>query len=157
MIVSRIAARAVLLAGFSFATACSGTTDVLPPPLPLVGRYVLHTAAGQPAPALIHTAVDPSYPPIDVYVLGDTLEILEGGRYIQRGRLAARTGSQLLSTSRWSDHGVFTVDGNALHFDSEYLQNITFDGTVSPGGSLSIVQNLAMEGTADVYLFARAP
>ncbi|MFL5605673.1 MAG: hypothetical protein ACJ8AD_04435 [Gemmatimonadaceae bacterium] len=154
MIVSRLAARAVLVAALALAAGCRGTTDVLPPPLE--GSYVLHTAAGQPAPALIHTAVDPSHPPIDVYVLGDTLEILDGGRYIQRGRLEARTGSQLVSTSRWSDHGVFTVDGNALHFDSEYLQNITFDGTIA-NGMLSITQNLASEGTADVYLFTHVP
>jgi hypothetical protein len=78
MLVSRLAARAVVAAAFALAAGCRGTTDVLPPPLQ--GTFVLHTAAGQPAPALIHTAVDPSHAPIDIYVLGDTLEMTLAGR-----------------------------------------------------------------------------
>jgi hypothetical protein len=154
MLVPRLAARAVLVAAFALAAGCRGTTDVLPPPLE--GSFVLHTAAGQPAPALIHTAVDTSHAPIDIYVVGDTLEILDGGHYIQHARLEARTGSQLLSTSRWSDHGLFTVNGNTLTFESDFLQNVSFSGGLTADGMIAVSQNLAAEGTADIYLFTRA-
>ena len=144
---------ATAAAVFAFSAGCSGTTDAPPS---LAGTYLLHTAAGQPAPALIHTAVDPSHAPIDVYVIADTLQILDGGRYIQHGRVEARVASQLVSTSRWSDHGIVTVTGNTLHFDSDYLENLTFDGTVGAGRMLSVMQNLASEGSADLYLFTPA-
>jgi hypothetical protein len=156
MLASRLATRAVLLAAFALAAGCSSTTDVSPSPS-LVGTYLLYTAAAQPAPALIHTAVDTSHAPIDIYVIGDTLEILDGGHYIQHARLEARTGSQLLSTSRWSDHGLFTVNGNTLTFESDYLQNVSFSGALTADGMVAVSQNLATEGTADIYLFTRAP
>jgi hypothetical protein len=153
MLVSRLRL-ATAAAVFAFTAGCSGAIDAPPS---LVGTYLLHTAAGQPAPALIHTAVDPSHAPIDVYVVADTLQILDGGRYIQRGHLEAYSESRLVSSSRWSDHGVVTVDGNTLHFDSNYLQNIAFNGTVGAGRMLSVTQNLATEGTPDLYLFTPAP
>jgi hypothetical protein len=155
MLVPRLAARSALLAAFALSVGCSSTTDVAPSPS-LVGSYVLKAAAGQPAPALIHTAVDTSHAPIDIYVVGDTLEILDGGHYIQHARLEARTGSQLLSTSRWSDHGLFTVNGNALTFESDFLQNVSFSGALTADGMIAVSQNLATEGTADIYLFTRA-
>jgi len=100
MLVSRLRL-ATAAAVFAFTAGCSGAIDAPPS---LVGTYLLHTAAGQPAPALIHTAV-----------------------------------------------------GNTLHFDSNYLQNIAFNGTVGAGRMLSVTQNLATEGTPDLYLFTPAP
>jgi hypothetical protein len=154
MLVSRLAARAVLGAAFTLVAGCNSTTDAS---RPLEGTYLLESAAGQAVPALIHTAVDVSHPPIDIYVVNDTLQILAGGRYIQRGRLTAYMESNVVSTLRWSDHGMVTVDGNTLRFESEYLQNVSFGGTLAANGLIEISQNLANEGTVDLYRFSRAP
>src|SRR5690349_510363 len=105
MLASRLALT-TSLAAFAFAAACSSTTDVAPS---LVGTYLLQTAAGQQAPALVHTVIDTSQASIDIYVVADTIVILDGGHYVQRGQLEARIASQRVSTSRWSDHGLVSV------------------------------------------------
>ena len=117
------------------------------------GTYLLHTAAGQPAPAVIHSDIDVTTgKPLEIRVLGDTLELFHGF-YLQHARLEAYVEGQLVSRSRWADRGLYTVTGNALHFESDYLQNVVFDGMIGAAGSISVTQNLAGEGTADEYVF----
>jgi hypothetical protein len=133
--------------------ACGGDSPTEAPAH--VGTYVLQTAAGQPAPALIESIPDPeSGQSIEVRVLSDTLELHADGTYRQRAQLEARLGGALLGRSIWSDHGDFTVTNGALHFDSNYLQNVAFDGAFT-SGVVTLTQNLVLEGTDDVYVLTR--
>jgi hypothetical protein len=142
------------LASVAILAACDGNSPTTTPPH--VGTWVLQSAAGQPAPALIETTTDPeSGKPIDVLVTSDTLELHVDGTYHQRARLEVRLGGQLVGRPIWSDHGLVTVTGTALHFDSNYLQNVTFDGGLA-SGAVTLTQNLAGEGQADVYVLTRA-
>jgi hypothetical protein len=126
----------------------------------IAGTYLLQTAAGQPAPAVIHSDIDITTGQLlEIRVVGDTLDLFSNGHYIQRARIEAYIGGQLASRSRWADNGVYTVTGNAVHFDSDYLQNVAFDGSIGsiePEKSITVTQNLAGEGTPDEYVFKNA-
>jgi len=120
-----------------------------------VGTYIMQTAAGQPAPALIESIPDPeSGKTIEVRVTGDTLELHADGTYRQRARLEVRLGGQVVGQSIWSDHGDFTLANGALHFESNYLENVAFDGALT-SGVVTLTQNLALEGADDVYVLTR--
>lgn len=57
--------------------ACAGDSPTEAPLHP--GTYILHSAAGQQAPALIHAITDTSGARIEVFVLGDTVELKSDG------------------------------------------------------------------------------
>lgn len=121
-----------------------------------VGTWILQSAAGQSAPAVIHSVVDEaSGKPIEVLVLGDTLELKSDGTYVQRAQLEVRLGGVLAGRSRWTDHGLYALEGSAVHFDSDYLQNVAFSGALAAGHTLTVTQNLAREGTDDEYVLMK--
>jgi len=145
---------AVLAITVATVTACGGDTPTSTSPH--VGIYVLESAAGQPAPAVIHSLVDEATgKPIEVVVLGDTLELKSDGTYVQRAQLQVRLGGQVAGRSRWTDRGFYALEGSAVHFDSDYIQNVAFSGALTGGPTLTITQNLAGEGTDDVYVLKR--
>ena len=146
---------AATLVSAAIVTACGGDSPT--EASSHVGTYVLQTAAGQAAPALIESVPDPeSGKTIEVRVTSDTLELHADGTYRQRAQLEVRLGGELIGKSTWSDHGELTVAGTTLHFDSSYLQNVAFDGALT-SGVVTLTQNLALEGADDVYVLTRVP
>jgi len=148
--------RRSLIAALSSAAIVAACNGGSPTEAPLhVGTWVLQSAAGQPAPALIESVPDPeSGQPIEVLVVNDTLELHADGTYRQRAQLEVRLGGQFVGRPIWSDHGIVTVTGAALHFESNYLQNVVFDGALT-AGAVTLTQNLAGEGLDDVYVLTR--
>lgn len=139
----------LLLAG---AFGCTDASVSAPDAHPAIGVHALRTAAGGVLPALVQRIVDDSGSEMQVYVLSDTLELDEGGRYQQRARIEVRDGDVVIARSRWTDHGTYTLDRGRAHFVSDYFQNVAFDGVASPG-SILVVQDLVGEGTAVDYVF----
>ena len=135
--------------------ACAGES---PTEAPLhTGTYILHSAAGQQAPAVIHSLIDEtSGELIELVVLGDTLELKPDGTYIQRAQMEVRIHGQRAGRSRWTDRGFYALEGSAVHFDSDYLQHVAFSGELASGPTLTVTQNLAGEGDEDVYVLTRA-
>ena len=118
------------------------------------GSYLMASANGQPVPAVIHTTTDPTTGhPMDILVVADTMVLGLGDSYEQHAWLETRVDGNVVSTSRWTDHGFFSVQGSALHFTSNVLQNVDFSGVARGFGGLTVTQNLAGEGTAVLYLF----
>ncbi len=121
-----------------------------------VGTWILQSVAGQSTPAVIHSLVaEATGKPIDVLVLGDTLELKSDGTYVQRAQLEVRLGGVLAGRSRWSDHGLYSLEGSAVHFDSGYIENVAFSGTLAAGRTLTVTQNLELEGTDDEYVMTK--
>lgn len=138
--------------------ACAETSTAPPPPLSAVGTYALHAAGGNAPPALVHQSVEAETGrTLDVYVTSDTLTLTADGRYVQRARLEVRSGAQVVGRSAWNDHGTVARAGDVLHFESDYVQNVAFDGTVNADGAIHLVQDLPREGTTAPYRFHRAP
>ena len=150
----RIRTLATLSIALLLAACGSDTTQ----PGATTGTYLLVSANGQPAPALIHSGpYTDTGGLLEVHVTADTIQLLDGGRYAQRAKLEARVDGQLVSRSTWSDHGVVSRTGSLLHFDSDYLQNVAFDGTLTSAGELRVTQNLAGEGADDLYTLQKQP
>ena len=136
------------------ALACSGDSPTEAPSH--VGTYLLQSAAGQSAPAVIHSLMDEDTgKPIQVLVLGDTIELKSDGTYIQRAQLQVRLGGLVAGHSRWTDRGFYSLEGSTVHFDSDYIQNVAFSGALSAGHTLTVTQNLAGEGEDDEYVMAK--
>ena len=121
-----------------------------------VGTWILQSVAGQSTPAVIHSLVDEATgKPIDVLVLGDTLELKSDGTYVQRAQIEVRLGGVLAGRSRWTDHGFYSLEGSAVHFDSGYIENVAFSGALTAGRTLTVTQNLELEGTDDEYVMTK--
>lgn len=148
-----IARRFLAVLPLAGAFGCTDVSVTAPGSHPVVGVHALRAAAGAPLPALVQRIVDgDSGGEMQVYVLSDTLE-LDGGRYQQRARIEVRDGNVVIARSRWNDHGTYTLDRGRAHFESDYVQNVAFDGVVSEG-SVLVMQDLVGEGTRVEYVFS---
>lgn len=122
----------------------------------MVGVYALRTAAGATPPALVQHIVETETGlQMQVYVMNDTLELDIGGHYRQRAQIEVRSGTTLINRARWADHGTYTLQRGAMRFDSDYLQNVTFAGSLGTG-TISLVQDLVGEGTTAEYVLEPA-
>ena len=118
-------------------------------------RYIVETAQGSAPPAIIATWNTGGATQLDsgsVFLTGDTLQLDADGHYRESAWLEGRSGSILLGRQRWADRGVWTRSDDALHFESEYTENVAFDATVPAPGQLETVRDLRGEGIAD-YVF----
>ena len=138
------------------ALACSEPAAPTPAPPSVLGVYALHTAAGGAPPALIQHIVETETGlQMQVYVMTDTLELDAGGQYQQRAQIEVRSGTTLVNRARWADHGTYALRNGAMHFESDYLQNVTFEGSAGTS-SISLVQDLVGEGTTVEYVLRPA-
>lgn len=146
----RLLAALPLAAG---AIGCSDPVSPTPDADAVIGVYALHTAAGAAPPALVQQIVEVETGlQMQAYVTSDTLELDSTGRYQQRARIEVRSGSVLINRARWADHGTYALRNGTLHFESDYFQNVTFDGTAA-SGSVRVTQDIVGEGTAVEYVF----
>lgn len=144
-----------LFAALPLATGAFACTDSVAPAAPgpsVAGVYALHTAAGAPPPSLIqHIVESETGVQMQVYVTSDTLELEANGQYQQRAQIEVRVGSTLINRARWADHGTYVLDHGAVHFESDYLQNVTFEGSAG-ANRVSVTQDLVGEGTTVEYV-----
>lgn len=145
---------AIIVAALAVA-GCSAA-DVSTPP-PTEGRYIIETANGAPAPAIVArwntgggTAVDTG----TVYLIGDTLVVGGDGHYQESAWYEGRSGGLLLGRQRWYDHGDWTRSGDSLHFESEYIEYVAFDAKLSGANGLATTRDLRQEGSVD-FVFRR--
>jgi hypothetical protein len=130
----------VLLFGAASACAEGPTT-----PAALAGRYPLQRVAGSPLPAPIYDAVVPDTSGNFHLRLDATtgwLELTADGHYDHGVDLAVTIDGTPQPTTRWRDHGRYTVQGDTLAFDSDYIQDVSFRG-VAGAGRVQVDQNLA--------------
>lgn len=147
-----------LFATLPFAAGVIGCTDPVSPTPDsesVPGAYALHTAAGVAPPALLeHIVESETGTRMEVYITTDTLQLIAGGRYQQRAQLEVRSGSALINRTRWADRGTYTLQNGALHFVSDYFQNVAFDGAAA-SRSVRITQDIVGEGTTSEFVFQR--
>lgn len=141
--------------------ACSDATSPSPAPVPVPspveGVYVMHLAGGAAPPALVQQINDTTSGTVmDVHVMADTLIIEPSNRYVQLATIEVRVGPTAINRSRWADRGVIQRTGGALHFESDHIQHVQFDGTIAADGTLALSQNLmGEEGILVDYRFHR--
>jgi hypothetical protein len=137
--------------------AASACTDAPTTPATLAGRYPLGHVAGAPLPAPIYDGVvqDPGGDfHLRVEATSGWLELGADGRYDHGVDLAVTIDGAAQPATRWRDHGVFSIRGDSLAFDSEYVENVAFAGQVD-GGRIHVDQDLAGEGRPARFTFSR--
>lgn len=139
------------------ALACAEFVAPASPSAPSVlGVYALHSAAGAAPPALVQRLVESETGmQMQVYVMSDTLELDANGRYQQRAQLEVRSGATAIAHTHWVDRGTYSVQNGAMHFDSNYFQNVGFGGTRG-AGNISLLQDIVGEGTSVEYVLQPA-
>lgn len=150
---SRIHSYVAALSLIAGALACVDARVTAPLPSgSILGVYALHSAAGAPPPALIqHLIESETGRQMQVYVMSDTLALDGNGHYLQRAEIEVRSGSTVISRAHWSDHGTYALHDGAMHFESDYLQNVRFDGTLGTG-HIALTQDLVGEGATVTYV-----
>jgi hypothetical protein len=132
--------------------ACGDDGGSIDPPQGAPTTYVLVSANGQPAPALVHEVIIPeSGQRLQLFVVADTIVLGADGHYTQRAVLRGYTDGVDIGPTRIRDRGIFTGAGATLHFDSELFENLLFDGSLGADGALTVVQDLPREGTTATY------
>lgn len=152
LILSSLGAIALALA------ACSSDSSTGPETSPgILGTYVLQTANGAQPPVLLYSYQGGENPADSgsVYVRGDTLTVGADGTYRQSSWFVGRQGATVIGTAHWGDHGVWTRQGNTLHFDSGYIEDVAFDATLTPQGQLATTRDILGDGGTAAYVLRR--
>jgi hypothetical protein len=129
-------------------------------PSSVAGTYALAQAAAQPLPGVVFDGVihDPSGASPDFHLIitatSGSLTLSSDGRYQHAVDLAPAIDGAPQPISRWRDHGQFSILGDSLHFTSEFIQNVRFDGSAA-GGQVHVAQDLSGEGRSARYSFTR--
>lgn len=146
-----------LLAALGAAVALAACTDGgTAPTRASAAMYVLVSANDQPAPALVHDKIWPDdNEHTQLFVTADTIVLTADGRYTQHAVLLAYSNGSYVGRTDRRDHGIVARSGPALHFDSNFIQNVSFDGSADEQGTLSVVQDLPLEGTTARYVLRR--
>ena len=120
-------------------------------------RYILETANGGVAPAIVATWNTGGGTLTDtgtVYLTGDTLTLDADGHYSERAWFEGRSGGLLLGRQSWNDRGDWTRAGDSLHFASERIEYVAFDAFAPSADRLTTTRDLREEGNVD-YVFRR--
>jgi hypothetical protein len=139
-----------------FVTGCgsaSKSTAVAGP----AGQYALQRAAEQPLPATIFDdrvgdAEDAFH--LRCVVSTAQLQLENGGRYEYRAEYTVYIDGVPNGLTRWSDHGLYTVSNERVHFESNYIQNRRYDGVWSDR-SVRITSDMLGEGKPVAFDFNR--
>ena len=122
------------------------------------GQYTLTHAAGQPVPAVVFEGTVPGGTEPDfhlrVVASSGSLVLTDDGRYDHEVDLSAFVDGAPQPATHWSDHGLYTVDGDSLHFDSDFIEKVRFSGSFA-GGQVEVEQDLPGEGEPVPYRFVR--
>jgi len=119
--------------------------DTAPMPPTLAGTWTSRLIDGNALPARIAGDTEPDGLIWDVRVMQDTLLIAADGHWVQRARTLQTQSNGFNFAGLWFDRGIVTRNGNALHFESEWMQNVAFDGEILADGTLVVLHNFTLD------------
>jgi hypothetical protein len=120
-----------------------------PPPAPIrsvVGRWGTHRLDDQALPARIAGGIEDGVT-WELRAVFDTLVIHADGRWEQRARVRQEQSDGVQFGGTFYDKGRWTRQGDVLHFDSEWIQNVRFDGVLSESGELVVDHDFTLDET----------
>ncbi len=140
-------------------SACSSDSTGPTPPPGLPGAYALQAAPGATLPQYIYSwnnvTTETPRDSGSVYLEADTLVITADGHYQHAMTVIARQGTVVVARTRYGDHGLWTRTGDAVHFESEYIENVTFDAVVGADGVLATSSDLIGDGPHFAFLLKK--
>ena len=120
-------------------------TDTIPTlPPSVVGTWVGQRIDGNALPARIAGGFDQGIT-WELRVMHDSLVVTADGRWVQHVRTMQTQSDGFNFAGFWFDRGVWTRDGDTLHFDSEFIQNVAFDAQLGSDGTLVVMHNFTLD------------
>ena len=123
--------------------------DTLPAPMPapssVVGSWVTQRLDGKALPASIAGGTEPNGLTWDVTVVHDTLIITADGRWVQHVRTRQTQSDGFDFSAFWGDKGIWTRQGDTVHFDSDWIQNVAFDAQLQADGTLVVMHDFTLD------------
>lgn len=150
-----LVAAAVTLAACGDGSTAPHATDpiVNPPPgqqVPdttrlVAGRWGSWRIDEKALPAVIAGGTEPDGLTWEIRAVSDSLVIHADGRWEQRSRVrqVQSDGAQFGGTHY--DRGRWTRSGDALHFESEWIQHVRFDGRLTSAGELVVEHDFTLD------------
>ena len=119
--------------------------DTIPNGAPsVVGTWVGQRIDGNALPARIAGGDDEGIV-WELRVLQDSLVVTANGRWVQHVRTLQTQSNGLNFPGFWGDKGTWTRTGNALHFESDWIQNVAFDAELATDGTLVVMHNFTLD------------
>ena len=104
-----------------------------PAPTSVVGTWTSRKIDGKTLPATIaggtHAGIT-----WDLKVTHDTLVVQANGRWVQRVRTRQTQSDGFNYSTTWGDRGTWTRQGDSIHFESDWIQNVAFDAQLTTDG-----------------------
>ena len=116
-----------------------------PPSSAVAGTWTSRLIDGNALPARIVGGTEPDGLIWDVHVTQDTLVITANGRWVQRVRTRQTQSDGFNFSGVWFDRGVWTRNGDVLHFESDWIQNVSFDAQLLADGTLVVLHNFTLD------------
>jgi hypothetical protein len=145
---------------FLLAAACGESTVAPSGP---AGTYTLRQAGGQPLPGTVFDEIissggtSPDFQ-LRILVSAGSLTLADDGTYRHELDFTSTIDGVAQPSGVWGDHGRYTLAGDSVHFESEFIQNLAFGGALA-GGRLEIEHDLAVrlagQGDPARYEFVR--
>ena len=149
--------------GFALLVLATACGDGATTPSTPAGQYALEQAGGQPLPGTVFDElISPGGTTPDfqlrIIVSSGSLTLADDGTYRHEMHFTSTIDGVAQPSGVWGDHGRYTLAGDSVHFDSEFIQNLAFAGAFA-GGRLEIEHDLAVrlagQGDPARYAFAR--
>jgi hypothetical protein len=106
---------------------------IQPPALTPVGTWTSRKIDGQALPARIAGGTDGGIT-WELRVLHDTLIVQANGRWVQHVRTKQTQSDGFDFAGFWGDRGTWTRSGDTIHFESDWIENVAFDGQLTNDG-----------------------
>lgn len=123
---------------------------VTPPPAgapAVTGTWVTHRVDEKPMPAVVKSGTDAGVA-WELHALADTLIVRADGTWEQRVRVRQTQSDGFVFNGGFWDRGVWTRTGSALAFESTWIQNVRFTGSVTTTGELVVNHDYTLDDGA---------
>ena len=131
----------------SLPTLPPDTTTPAPTPSPIIGTWTSVRINGSALPARIAGDTEPDGLVWEVRVLQDTLYVRGDGRWVQRVRTQQVQSDGFFARGTWGDRGIWTRNGDTIHFESDWIENVAYDAHLAADGTLVVDHNFTLDET----------
>lgn len=135
---------------------CSDSTGEGNPPADpgAAGTYTMNA----PVLAFEGRVIEPEQGDFDLRVVATegTLELASDSTYEYHARLDTYVDEVLAGKQIWQDRGDWRLVGDSIHFESQYLEGLTFKGSRTAGG-MELTLDMVGEGSQAHFPFERQP
>jgi hypothetical protein len=116
-----------------------------PAPLTPVGAWASQRIDGKALPARLAGGTEPDGLQWELRATYDSLVVRADGRWVQRVRVEQTQSDGFNFGGTYGDRGTWTRQGNTIHFESDWIENVAFDGELLADGTLVVVHDFLLD------------